>query len=215
MKLCVPISKTKFKDVVFALKQAEKEADVVEIWFDEILDLDSMSELQIAKISKKPLLYKVTKINETKIEHLLEVIKNIQYIDFDLSTDINFLKNIKEKFPKIELIISHHDFKKTPTNNELKSIVEIMFTKGADIAKIATKANKLSDSINMLSLLSHLTKEGRRAICLCMGKPGRLTRITGHLVGNYLMYAPLEEKESTAPGQLTIKELKKILKLNN
>lgn len=215
MMLCVPISKPKLKDVVLALKKAEKQTNVVEIWFDEITDLTAKGEIQITKISKKPLLYKVTKIDTSKIEHFLGAIKNIKYIDFDISTDVHILKNIKEKFPKIELIISHHDFKKTPTNNELKSIVEIMFTKGADIAKVATKANKLSDSINMLGLLSNLTKEGKKAICLCMGKPGRLTRITGHLVGNYLMYAPLDEKGSTAPGQLTIKELKKILKSNN
>lgn len=215
MKLCIPISRSKTSDVILELKKAKSKADVFEIWFDEIVDLNELNMLLIKKKSKKDLLYKVTKIDIPKIEQLLRTFENIKYIDFDLSTDKNILKNIKEKFPKIELIISHHDFKKTPSNNELKGLVEIMFTKGADISKLATKANKLSDSINMLSLLSHLTKNGKKAICICMGEPGRLTRITGHLLGNYLMYAPLEEKGSTAPGQLTIKELKKILKSNN
>lgn len=197
------------------LKKAKKEADVVEIWFDDIKDLSEQDELQIAKNSKQDLLYKVTKIDISKISHILSVIKNIKYIDFDISTDENILNKIKEKFPKIQLIISSHNFEKTPSQSELENLVEIMFTKGADIAKVATKANELVDSLRMLGLLSQLSAQGKKAICLCMGKHGRLTRIAGHLVGNYLMYAPLDKKESTAPGQLTLKELKEIIKSNN
>lgn len=215
MKLCVPIKKYKVRDVISQLKKAEKEADIIEIWLDEISDLNESGERQIALISTKPLLYKVSKINIKKIEHLLKAIKNIEYLDLDISTKKNIIKKIKEKFPQIQLIISHHDFKKTPTQKELIGLVETIFTKGADIAKIATKANKIEDSLNMLSLLSQLTKNGQKSICLCMGKLGRLTRITGHLLGNYLMYAPMCEADKTAPGQLTLKELKQILSSNN
>ncbi|MCX6734491.1 MAG: type I 3-dehydroquinate dehydratase [Candidatus Peregrinibacteria bacterium] len=215
MKLCIPINKSKTKEVLLVLKKAEKEADVVEIWFDEIKDLNAQNELQISTCSAKDLLYKVTKIDISKISHILSVIENIKYIDFDVSTDKNILAKIKEKFPKIQLIISSHNFEKTPPQSELETLIELMFTKGADIAKVATKANKLADSLRMLGLLSQLSAKGKKAICLCMGKHGRLTRIAGHLVGNYLMYAPLDKKESTAPGQLTLKELKKIIKSNN
>lgn len=211
MKLCVPIKETKIKDVVFWLRKAEKEADIIEVWFDEITDSIKDVARQIALVSNKPLLYKVSKFNIKKIEFLLNEIRNIEYLDLDLSTDKNIIKKIKTKFPKIQLIISHHDFKKTPSQKELQTIVEIMFTKGADIAKVATTASKMEDSLNILSLLSKLSHDGKKAICLCMGKKGRLTRITGHLLGNYLMYAPMGEAHKTAPGQLTIQELKKYL----
>lgn len=215
MKICVPIKKNKTNEVVLRLKKANKEADVVEVWFDEITDLSEDGEQQVNLNSKKPLLYKVSKINIEKIEHLLTTIKKIEYLDLDISTDKNILNKIKQKFPQIKLIISHHDFKKTPPQKALISLAEIMFTKGADIAKIATKASKMEDSINMLSLLSQLTKNRQKAICLCMGKQGRLTRTTGHLLGNYLMYAPMREAHKTASGQIPIKELKKIIKSNN
>lgn len=215
MKICVPIKKNKTSEVVLRLKKANKEADVVEVWFDEITDFNEDGEQQVNLNSKKPLLYKVSKINFEKIEHLLTKIKKIEYLDLDISTDKNILNKIKQKFPQIKLIISHHDFKKTLPQKELISLIEMIFTKGADIAKIATKASTIEDSINMLSLLSQLTKNGQKAICLCMGKYGRLTRTTGHLLGNYLMYAPLDKSESTAPGQLTLKELKRIIKSNN
>jgi 3-dehydroquinate dehydratase len=42
-----------------------------------------------------------------------------------------------------------------------------------------------------------------------MGKHGEITRTAGHIFGNYLMYAPLNESQKTAKGQLTVSELKK------
>jgi 3-dehydroquinate dehydratase-1 len=215
MKLCIPIKKTKTKDLVLWLRKASKEADVVEVWFDEVVDLPEFIERKLELNSMKPLLYKVSKFDIKKIEYILSKIKNIEYLDCDISTDKNILKKIKEKFPQIKLIISHHDFKKTPTQTELLDLVDEMQSRRADIVKIATKANKVEDSLNMLSLLSQLNKKGQKAICICMGEQGRLTRTTGHLLGNYLMYAPLDKKEGTAPGQIPIKELKKIIKLNN
>lgn len=215
MKLCIPINQSQTENVIFRLKQAEKLADVIEIWFDEIVDLSESNMIQIKEKSKKDLLYKVTKINASKIEEILKNFKNIKYIDFDIDTDKNILKNIKDKFPKTQVIISSHNFEKTPTKIELETLAKIMFTKGADIAKVVATAGSLSDSLRMLSLLSHLTANNKKAICISMGEPGRLTRITGHLLGNYLMYAPLDKKEATAPGQLDIKELKKIIKSIN
>lgn len=215
MKLCIPIKKKKAKDLVLWLKKACKEADVIEIWFDEIVDLNKLIEPKLKLNSTKPLLYKVSKFNIKKIEYILSKLKKIEYLDCDISVDKNILEKIRAKFPQIKLIISHHDFKKTPTPKELLNLVDEMRSKCADIVKIATKANKMEDSLNMLSLLSQLNKKGQRAICICMGKKGRLTRTTGHLLGNYLMYAPMREAQGTASGQIPIKELKKILKLNN
>jgi len=211
MKLCVPINQIKFKDVLSNLRKAQKEADIIEIWFDRI---DDLNVDKLISISSKPILYKVTKLNFGVIDNLLSEIKNISHIDFDLATDQKIIQRIKNKFPNLKVIISQHDFKKTPDQNKLSTLIETMFLHGADIAKIATQANKLEDSINMLSTLSHFTKNDKRTICLCMGKHGYLTRVTGHLFGNYLMYAPINKKDSTAPGQITLKELKKIIKTN-
>jgi 3-dehydroquinate dehydratase len=40
-----------------------------------------------------------------------------------------------------------------------------------------------------------------------MGEKGRITRLAGHLFGNYLMYAPLDLRGKTAEGQVNVKEL--------
>jgi 3-dehydroquinate dehydratase-1 len=79
----------------------------------------------------------------------------------------------------------------------------------ADIVKIATFANDMTDSLRMLHLLSKISPK-QKAILICMGRKGRITRTAGHLFGNYLMYAPLSLREKTADGQITAKELKEI-----
>ena len=188
------------------LKKAEGKADVIEIWFDEIKGLSEKNITELFKNSSKPILYKYQ-----GGDHFEEIMKNKPtYIDIDLSAPKNLIRKINDISPKTKIIISHHDFKKTPETKEVKKIISKMIRKGADIIKIATQANKITDGIRMLSILSQLNSP---AIIICMGKEGRITRTTGHLFGNYLMYAPLTKGERTAEGQLTVNELKEIINI--
>jgi 3-dehydroquinate dehydratase type I len=88
-----------------------------------------------------------------------------------------------------------------------------MKSKKADIIKLATFAKTFTDSIRMLAILAQLTSSKQKAICLCMGKEGRITRTASHLFGNFLMYAPISSTDKTAKGQLLAKQLKKIQNL--
>jgi 3-dehydroquinate dehydratase type I len=45
-----------------------------------------------------------------------------------------------------------------------------------------------------------------------MGKEGKISRIISPLVGSYLTYAALTKGKETAPGQITVSELKKAWK---
>ena len=60
------------------------------------------------------------------------------------------------------VILSHHDYKGTPTNQQLDSLVAKMFQSGADIAKIASTATDVSDSLRMLQLPGR--SEGSRSL---------------------------------------------------
>lgn len=194
-KICAPIKKKA------SLSQAQKVADLIEVWFDE---LPSISEIFANK--KKPFIYKVT--NPKNIEKVLQ--HKPEYIDLDISTPKKTIQKIKEKYPKTTIIISFHDFDRTPDIKILRKTALKILSKGADIIKIATHAKEFKDSLQMLSFLSELTQKGHKAICICMGEKGRLTRAAGHLFGNYLMYAPIKKSEATAKGQIDAYELKKI-----
>lgn len=208
--ICIPIRKKTMSSLLKHISEANKLADVIEIWFDEIPNLTDEKIEGILKATKKPILYKHTG-NKESLRKLLP--KKLAYIDLDFKESPKLIKEVKQSSPESKLIISFHDFEKTPTTAELTKMVAKMQKLGADLVKIAATANSLSDSMRMLSFLSQLKEKGQKAICLCMGKEGKITRITGHLLGNYLMYAAITERDKTASGQLLAKELKEIQKL--
>jgi 3-dehydroquinate dehydratase/shikimate dehydrogenase len=106
-------------------------------------------------------------------------------------------------FQKQKLIISHHDFKETPQN--LKELHRKMSDSHADIVKIATRANSPDDCSRMLDIIALSEKP---TIGICMGPLGVGTRVLGPLFGGYLTFASLSNEKASAPGQLTVEELR-------
>lgn len=200
--ICVPLKK--HKTLLKDIKEAEKIADLTEIWFDSLPSKFDISE--VFKKAKKPILYKC--LDYSNLEKVLFF--KPAYIDLDLSVDSKTIAQVSKISPNTKIILSHHDFKKTPSTRDLKASITKMFRRKAHIAKIAVTAKSFEDSLSILELLAHTTQKGKKLILIAMGKHGQITRSTGHLFGNYLMYAPLRETDKTASGQLTAKELKKI-----
>ncbi len=58
----------------------------------------------------------------------------------------------KPKSSKTKVILSSHDYEGTPADEALNAKIQEMFAAGADIAKIATTAQDISDAIRMLRL---------------------------------------------------------------
>ena len=183
-----------------------KDADILEIWFDKIPQKDHE---KILKKCTLPIIYKMERLGPKKLKE--EIIKKSKYVDVDIDAPKQLIKKIKEINPKITVIVSHHNLKETPYEKDLKKICKKMINKGADIVKFATHAKGISDSFRMLDFLANLSKKKQKAICLCMGEHGLLTRISGHMFGNYLMYFAPSKNTKTAPGQITIKEFNKYI----
>jgi len=206
--ICVPIRQNSSEEAMKRMISSQKVADLSEIWFDEISDFSEEKLKEIIDNKKKPIIYK-WQGNNKNLKTVLE--EKIEYIDVDTETDKSIIKKIRGISPKTKIIMSFHDFKKTPDDSDLKKIISKMRNKQIDIFKIATFANEFSDNFRIFKILSDLVEKGENAICICMGEKGKFSRIAGHLLGNYLMYAPLDKKDITAEGQLTVKELKKCL----
>lgn len=209
--ICVPIREKTINKTAKCLIKAQKRGDCVELWFDSIKE--NLNDNDLKKIfshKNKPIIYKWEN-NKNNLKNILRY--NPEYIDVDIKTGNDIIKEIRRLSPKTKIIISFHDFKKTPDEKSLIKIKNKMLKKSADTVKIACYANKFTDSLIMLAFLEKLHKKDVKAICLCMGEKGKVTRLTGHLFGNYLMYAPVEKTDSTALGQITAGELKDILRL--
>lgn len=210
--ICIPLNFKRFPALIANLPKAQKVGDIVELWLESISSLSSAQITKIFKTKKRPFLLKFSGNLE-----LLNKLKGypLDYIDIDLHAAKKLIPQIRTIFPSAHLIISHHDFVKTPSEEKLRGFVKMMQNAGADIKKIAVMANTFEDSLLLLSLAKELSGLGQKVIFIGMGKNGTITRTAGHLCGNYLMYCPLSEIQKTAPGQITANELRKIMELTN
>jgi 3-phosphoshikimate 1-carboxyvinyltransferase len=133
-----------------------------------------------------------------------------KFIDLDIDSP----EFVKERISRIvkdsgaKLILSHHDFERTPSVEILEEII-VQMLNHADIAKIAVMANSTQDGAAIMDLYRKFPPE--RLLAFCMGDKGRFTRRLCLELGAPFSYASLNDKSETAPGQFTYSELKKIL----
>ncbi|OYT42546.1 MAG: type I 3-dehydroquinate dehydratase [Candidatus Altiarchaeales archaeon ex4484_43] len=116
----------------------------------------------------------------------------------------------------VKVIIAYHDFDSTPERKEIMKILNRERDSRADIAKVAFMANDYKDVLNLMQVLVDKNldeKFGIPIIALSMGKPGRISRVLAPLLGSYLTFASVERGRESAEGQLTVNELRKILKI--
>lgn len=104
--------------------------------------------------------------------------------------------------PGCKKIVSYHDWEKTPA--DLLGIEKELRAHG-DIVKIVTMAHSLQDNRASLQLLETVQAP---TISFAMGEKGRLSRILAPLFGSLWSYASSAEGEETAPGQLTVAEMR-------
>jgi 3-dehydroquinate dehydratase/shikimate dehydrogenase len=74
------------------------------------------------------------------------------------------------------------------------------------IPKLVYTANHINDCFEAFDLLY---QTGGERIIFCMGEAGLISRILAKKLGNFLTFASIDEQSATAPGQLTIEQLKK------
>jgi 3-dehydroquinate dehydratase I len=104
------------------------------------------------------------------------------------------------------LLISWHDFEKTPSNAQLTKVLYEM-RKYSQNAKIVTTAQKTQDSLRLLELYENTL--GLNLIAFAMGEAGVISRLLCVIIGNApFTYASLEK--AIAPGQLAIKQMRKL-----
>ena len=106
-----------------------------------------------------------------------------------------------------DVIISYHNYEKTPDLEELEQIVQECYTQGADLAKIATHVNVNRDNSKILSLY----KAPGRLVAIGMGDLGRISRIVAPFLGAEFTYASLNEASATAPGQISYEKLNQFI----
>lgn len=106
--------------------------------------------------------------------------------------------------------MSSHNFDKTPADGELVMKLGVMRQFDADFGKIAVMPHSLKDVLQIMGLSQKM--QGLASvplILIAMGDLGKITRVAGELMGSVMTFAALEE--SSAPGQIDITEMSRIL----
>jgi len=216
-KTCVSIAENSSQKIKQNLKEALKKSDYVEIRFDFLKTDEIPKTLEtIKKDLKKVVCTLRPKSEGGKFEgdekERIAILKLIaEYNPFLLDIEFNTIKKNKElakylKSTKTKLLISWHDFKKTPQFSELKNMMNQM-TKFSHNVKIVTTAKLVDDSTRVLQLYSK--NEKNNLIAFAMGDSGRVSRILCLYLGSPYTYVSLGKP--VAPGQFSVDEVKKII----
>ena len=220
-KTCVSIAEKTPQKIKQTLKIALKKSDYVEVRFDFL----KIEQIPIAlEIIKKDLNRIVCTLRpkteggkfEGKEKERIAIIKLIaEYSPFLLDIEFNTLEKnpLLRKYlksTKTKLLVSWHDFKKTPTSSDLKKKINQMSKMSTNL-KIVSTAKSTEDSTRMLELYS---KKGESSlISFAMGDFGRISRILCLYLGSPYTYVSLGK--AVAPGQFSVDEINKIINLKN
>ena len=218
-KTCVSIAESSPNKIKIKLKAALKKSDYTEIRLDFLKMEQVPSALEIIKKDLNRIVCTLRpkteggKFSGTEKERI-SIIKLIaEYNPFLLDIEYNTLKKNKElvkylKTTKTKLLVSWHDFKKTPKDAELKNQINQM-SKFSSNVKIVSTAKSTEDATRMLELYS---KKGKNnLISFAMGDAGRISRILCLYLGSPYTYVSLGK--AVAPGQFSVDEVNKIINL--
>jgi 3-dehydroquinate dehydratase I len=133
---------------------------------------------------------------------------HVEFIDFEMNNEPDQVKEVREfsRAKATQLILSFHDFERTPRVEELNEHFARAEQLGADVAKVAVMPLDMQDVLTLLAA----TLQSSQAlhvplISMSMAGWGAVTRLCGGAFGSALSFAV--GQNASAPGQVPIEEL--------
>jgi 3-dehydroquinate dehydratase/shikimate dehydrogenase len=232
VRICVPVCVKRAIDLPAAIRRAAENADIIELR----LDCLEQGQLRLACRDVGPL----RRAGSCPMIFTLRPSEQGGHGAIDREGRLNFWlteNNCQSHFPDFvdveadllagkpqdaerlmlspgpeRIICSHHDFTNVPPN--LKETYERMAATPVRILKIAVQAHDAIDCLPIFHLLHRARGEGREMIAIAMGEAGVMTRILGPSRGAFLTYGALDGETTTAPGQLTARELREVYRID-
>jgi len=138
----------------------------------------------------------------------------VDIIDYELSNpaeNIVRLRNVSRD-NDVAMIMSYHNFHTTPSSAALIAKYNDAARLGADIGKVAVMPKSPEDVLTLLGATWQASeRSGIPVIGMSMGGLGSLSRMIGWVYGSAVTFAV--GKSSSAPGQISIEELRVMLSL--
>ena len=168
--ICVSIAQTELEEILRLLEGVS----MAEVRLEKISGLDEKAVEQI--FDRPARLIAACRPGEGRAETerekiLLQAIQHgAAFVDIEMETAEGMRKRIEQAAHDMDcqIIISFHDFEKMPASAELEKIKNTCFAYGADIAKLACRAENEEEAQRMLDLC----EKERFVIPIAMGGAG-------------------------------------------
>src|SRR3972149_1663760 len=206
--ICIPIIANKLPGALHDMAEASMVADIIELRIDYIKDVDlkRLLEKRIKPVivTNRPV-REGGKFNGSEEERIallkLAIRLRADYVDIEHDSIQNIRRDTVHRVPT-KIIVSYHNCRETP--DDLTDIYKALSQSCADIVKIVTHANSITDNVRIYRLLQ---QSQIPMISFCMGELGIISRILYKRFGSYFTFASLRTGKESAPGQISIHEL--------
>ncbi|MHA1271714.1 MAG: type I 3-dehydroquinate dehydratase [Candidatus Helarchaeota archaeon] len=223
--ICVAIANETIKAMIENSKIAiESGANLIEIRLDYLkikhFNDNIFSELKTIIDFSVPVIFTYRKWGEGGQQQIdeefrLRIIEKLitlcpTYIDLEFEIEKTKLESLISKCHEnnIKVILSYHNFIKTPDLKTIELQLNSMKKFNPEIIKLIFMANNKYDNNIIFNLLHMIDHENFEIVAFCMGRFGIISRILSPFLGAKFTFASLNIK--TAPGQITIQEMKQI-----
>lgn len=111
----------------------------------------------------------------------------------------------------VKVIVSNHDFVKTPKQEEILQSLCKMQQLDADILKIAVMPQNKADVLKLLTATEEMYTNyaDRPIVTMSMGADGLISRLSGEFFGSAITFGAIGK--ASAPGQMPVEQLAQIL----
>ncbi len=232
-KICVPVVAKTAEEI---MKDADSfrnlPVDIVEWradWYDEVSD--SSKVLETAEkihqvLAEIPLLFTFRTEKEGGEKSLTTedyiainkaVIESgfVDLLDVELFTGDEAVEQMIDHAHRnqVKVIVSSHDFKRTPPKEELLKRLRKMQELGADIPKIAVMPQIKEDVLTLLAVTLEMSQKYAKGpiITMSMAGMGVASRLVGETFGSAITYGTAGK--SSAPGQVDVEKLAMVLEV--
>jgi 3-dehydroquinate dehydratase-1 len=133
---------------------------------------------------------------------------HVDFIDFEMGNEPDQVGRLREvsRANATQLILSFHDFQRTPGIEELNQRFAQAEQLGADVAKVAVMPRDMQDVLVLLGATLQSSQKLRiPLVSMSMAGPGAVTRLCGGAFGSALSFAI--GQSASAPGQMPIEDL--------
>lgn len=232
-KICVPLVAKNKQAFLDSAKELENvKLDLVELridHFEEVENLEAVKDLvkELREVlNETPILFTFRSLKEggekeVSVEYYknlnVEIAKTgyVDLIDVELFTGDEVVEEMVSEAHKVnvKVVMSNHDFDKTPEREEIVKRLCKMQDLNADLPKIAVMPTSTTDVLTLLCATDDMVTKYAKTpiITMSMAGLGVISRLAGETFGSALTFGAA--KVASAPGQVEVNKLSEILEV--